>query len=283
MSSPLNWLAGRIKGGDDEFAACWQGGAGDREQQWHRCRDCPDAGVRGATVIVHGRSSTSAEQVAQSIAGEDGKAVVVTGDLATDKGAERVASAALAVTGAVDILINNAGTYANHSWMESTAEGWAARYNTNVLSAVRLVQHLIPQMKARGWGRLIQMASGEATQPFAFMPDYAATKAALVNLTVSLAKEVARTGITVNTVSPGIIVTDGMERFYREVAASRGWGTDCTQIEQGVLREVLDNQVGRLGRVEEVSNLVAFIASPLAGFINGTNLRVDGGSIGTIN
>jgi NAD(P)-dependent dehydrogenase (short-subunit alcohol dehydrogenase family) len=127
------------------------------------------------------------------------------------------------------------------------------------------------------------MASGEATQPFAFMPDYAATKAALVNLTVSLAKEVARSGITVNTVSPGIIVTDGVQRFYREVAASRGWGTDWPQIEQGVLREVLDNAVGRLGRVEEVSYLVAFIASPLAGFINGANLRVDGGSTGVIN
>ncbi len=149
----------------------------------------------GATVIVHGRSSASAEQVAQSITKENGDAVVVTGDLATDEGAEQVASAALAATGAVDILINNAGTYGNQGWMETTAEGWAARYNANVLSVVRLVQRLIPQMKARGWGRLIQMASGEATQPFAFMPDYAATKAALVNLTVSLAKELARTGL----------------------------------------------------------------------------------------
>lgn len=237
----------------------------------------------GATVIVHGRGSASAEHVAQSIAGEGGRALVVTGDLATDEGAEQVASAALASGGTVDILINNAGTYANQGWMETTAEGWAARYQANVLSAVRLIQRLLPQMKARGWGRLIQMASGEATQPFAFMPDYAATKAALVNLTVSLAKEVARTGITVNTISPGIIVTDGVERFYREVATRRGWGTEWAAIEQGVLREVLDNPVGRLGRVEDVSALVAFVASPLAGFIHGANLRVDGGSIGAIN
>jgi len=127
------------------------------------------------------------------------------------------------------------------------------------------------------------MASGEATQTFAFMLDYGATKAALVNLTVSLAKELARTGITVNTVSPGIIVTDGVERFYREVAANRGWGTEWAEIEQRVLREVLDNPVDRLGRVEEVSYLVTFLASPLAGFINGANLRVDGGSTGVIN
>jgi NAD(P)-dependent dehydrogenase (short-subunit alcohol dehydrogenase family) len=66
-------------------------------------------------------------------------------------------------------------------------------------------------MKKQNWGRIIQMASGEATQPFAFMPDYAASKAALVNLTVSLSKELANTGITVNTMSPGIIVTPGRE------------------------------------------------------------------------
>jgi NAD(P)-dependent dehydrogenase (short-subunit alcohol dehydrogenase family) len=105
----------------------------------------------GTTVIVHGRSDASAEQVAQSIVREDAKAVVVTGDLSTDEGAERVVSAALAATGAVDILINNAGTYANQGWMASTAEGWTERHNTNVLSVVRLVQRLIPQMKARGW------------------------------------------------------------------------------------------------------------------------------------
>jgi 3-oxoacyl-[acyl-carrier protein] reductase len=237
----------------------------------------------GASVIVHGRSSSQAEQVALSITKDGGDAVAVTGDLATDEGAEQVARAALAAKGAVDILVNNAGTYENLGWMETTAKGWAERYDTNVLSVVRLVQRFIPQMKARGWGRLIQMASGEATQPFAFMPDYAATKAALVNLTVSLAKELARTGITVNTVSPGIIVTSGVESFYREVAATRGWGTQWEEIEQGVLREVLDNPVGRLGRVEDVGHVVAFVASPLAGFINGANLRVDGGSTGSIN
>lgn len=237
----------------------------------------------GATVIVHGRSSAKASQVAETIVGEGGRALVVTGDLATDGGAEYVASEALAAGGVVDILINNAGIYANQSWMDTTAEGWATCYQANVLSSVRLIQRLVPQMTARGWGRIIHMASGEAAHPFAFMPDYAATKAALVNLTVSLAKELACTGITVNTVSPGIIVTEGVERFYREVAVSRGWGTEWAAIEQGVLREVLNNLVGRLGRVEDVGPLVALVASPLASFIKGANLRVDGGSTGTIN
>jgi len=139
-------------------------------------------------------------------------------------------------------------------------------------------------MKKQNWGRIIQMASGEATQPFAFMPDYAATKAALVNLTVSLSKELANTGITVNTMSPGIILTPGVEHFYRETASSRGWATESwDEIEKHVIGEILYNPVGRLGRVEEVANFVAYVASPLADYINGANLRIDGGSTAVIN
>ncbi len=132
-------------------------------------------------------------------------------------------------------------------------------------------------------GRVIQISSGEATNPFPVMPDYSATKAALVNLTVSLSKDLTRSGVTANTVSPGIIVTAGVEAFYRDVGTKRGWGTTWEQIEQGVLREFLDNPCGRLGRVEEVASLVAFLASPRAGYINGANLRIDGGSTSVIN
>jgi 3-oxoacyl-[acyl-carrier protein] reductase len=115
-----------------------------------------------------------------------------------------------------------------------------------------MIRLFVPHMKNQGWGRIIQMASGEATQPFAFMPDYAATKAALVNLTVSLSKELANTGITVNTISPGIIVTPGVEHFYREMATTRGWTTEnWNEIEKHVIREVLYNPLGRLGELKK--------------------------------
>jgi 3-oxoacyl-[acyl-carrier protein] reductase len=114
------------------------------------------------------------------------------------------------------------------------------------------------------------------------MPDYAASKAALLNLTASLAKHLDRTGITVNTVSPGIVVTPGVQEFYRLEAGRRAWGEDWPATEAGVLTEILDNPTGRLGRPQEVADLVAFVASPLAGYINGANLRIDGGSTAVV-
>jgi NAD(P)-dependent dehydrogenase (short-subunit alcohol dehydrogenase family) len=165
----------------------------------------------GATVMVHGRNQTQATKVADQIVAEGGKAYLTIGGLTKDDNAEQVASEVLQRLCGIDILINNAAAYANRRWTEATANHWGELYNANVLSAVRMIRLFIPLMKKQNWGRIIQMASGEATQPFAFMPDYAASKAALVNLTVSLSKELANTGITVNTMSPGIIVTPGRE------------------------------------------------------------------------
>jgi 3-oxoacyl-[acyl-carrier protein] reductase len=99
---------------------------------------------------------------------------------------------------------------------------------------------------------------------------------------LSLAQRRDRRGITVNTVSPGIVVTPGVEEFDPLEAARPGWGQDWPAIEAGVLADILENPTGRLGRPAEVADLVAFVASPLAAYINGANLRIDGGSIAVV-
>jgi 3-oxoacyl-[acyl-carrier protein] reductase len=237
----------------------------------------------GTTVLIHGRDEGRAQQVVAEIKSLGGQAFMALGNISSDAGAAHVAQEAEHLVGGIDILINNAGIFVNRTWEITTAADWAEIYNTNVLAAVRMIRELSPGMRERGWGRIIQMATGEATAPFAHMPDYSASKAAMVNLTVSLTKSLAGTGITVNTVSPGIIATPAVQQWYRAIAGQQGWGETWPEIEHGVLRDVLPNTVGRLGQEEDVATLVAFLASPLAGYISGSNFRVDGGSTATVN
>ena len=238
-------------------------------------------GAEGAAVIVHGRRADAVDTVVAAIRSAGGQANGALANLADPGDCARFISGVLADGGA-DILVNNAGAFVNRGWDDTSPQHWLDLYAINVAASVQCIQGLLPAMRSAGWGRIVQIGTGEAINPLPTMPDYAATKAALLNLTVSLAKHLDRTGITVNTVSPGIVVTPGVEEFYRLEATQRGWGQDWPAIEAGVLAEILDNPTGRLGRPEEVADLVTFVASPLAGYINGANLRIDGGSTAVV-
>jgi 3-oxoacyl-[acyl-carrier protein] reductase len=240
--------------------------------------------AEGASVVVHGRREAEAKRVAAEISAAGGKAVVALGDLSTDAGADAVARVANDAFDGADILVNNAGAFPQGPWLESTADEWNDLYNQNVGSMVRLITRLVPGMKQRGWGRVIALASGVATTPFADMANYSATKGANVNLAVSLAKALAGTGITSNAVSPGMIMTPGVEEMLKGMAPKLGLSPDdMAALEQFAVKNMVPNPSARLGRVEDIAAAVTFLASPLAGYINGTNLRVDGGTVPTVN
>ena len=239
----------------------------------------------GATVIVHGRNAERTKQVADEINEQGGKAFAVIGSLSEEVSAKTVVEEALKAAGRIDILVNNAGgtDAAPITWENGSMADWHEKFEQNFFSAIRVIRAILPQMKDLGWGRIVQISTGLATQPGAFMVDYAAAKAAMNNTTVSLAREFARFGITINTVSPGPIVTPAFERVVRGTAEANGWGGDWDEIEKRFSQEVVPTPVGRVGRVEEIANAVAFLASPLAGFINGANLRIDGGYVTAVN
>ncbi|MGH2415212.1 MAG: SDR family NAD(P)-dependent oxidoreductase [Microcystaceae cyanobacterium] len=236
----------------------------------------------GAIVGIHGRNQEKADGVAREITEGGGKAFVAIGDLATDEGAKQVFDIAIAAVEGVDILINNAGEFHARGWMDTPPDAWASVYNTNVISIVRMIQLLVPQMKELRWGRIINISSVTGSQPFPRWPDYGASKAAVANLTVSLAKELKETGITVNSVSPGTTMSDGAMPFF-DAAIGEASLNDSAKLEQQVLEKLLYNPTGQVGHVEDVADLCTFLASPRARFINGANLRIDGGGAVGVN
>jgi NAD(P)-dependent dehydrogenase (short-subunit alcohol dehydrogenase family) len=232
----------------------------------------------GAAVGVHGFEAGQAAPLVARLRDEGCEVAEVHGDICCDAGADEVARQMDARFGRVDVLVNNYGVAEGGRWLETATDDWVAIYQKNVLSGVRLVHAFVPGMRERAWGRVIWLGTVGATRPGPRMPNYYASKAVLPNVCVSLAKELAGTGITVNVVSPGIIATKEIEALFRKRARERGWGDDWDEIQRRGAQELFDNPSGRLAEVEEVASLVAFVASERAGYINGTQLRIDGGA-----
>jgi 3-oxoacyl-[acyl-carrier protein] reductase len=235
----------------------------------------------GVAVVVHGRNESRANAVAEAIRAGGGKAEVALGDLTTDTGADAVAVAALA-DGPLDILVNNAGVYGFLSWTEATAADWAQKYNINVISGVRMIQRLVPQMRERHWGRVIQIGGASAQQPHAPQPDYNASLAARHNLAVSLARELKDTGVTSNIVAPGVVLVEEVRAMFTSLAPASGWGETWEEIEPNATQAIVPNDVGRFARPEEIAAAVAFLSSPVADYVSGATIRVDGGTIRSV-
>ncbi|MDX3098332.1 SDR family NAD(P)-dependent oxidoreductase [Streptomyces sp. ME19-03-3] len=237
--------------------------------------------AEGATVVVHGRDEPRTHAVAQAIRTAGGRAEVAIGDLATNAGADAVAQAALA-GGPIDILVNNAGSYRHLSWADATEEDWRETYEVNVVSGVRMIKRLMPQMRERGWGRVIQIGGGLAIKPMPGHPHYNATLAARHNLAVSLARDLKGTGVTSNVVSPGAILVDAVKDLLMEIAPDRGWGETWAQVERDAARDLIPNDQDRLGRPEEIAAAVLYLAGPHSDYVSGAILRVDGGLVNNL-
>lgn len=234
----------------------------------------------GCTVVVHGRNRERAEKVAQAI----GAAGIALGDLSTDDGAAAVhEQARAALGGSVEILINNAGGSSTDSTtrppLDIRLPEWVANYQGNTLASVRMVLHAVPAMVAAQWGRVIQISSAVALQPNNLGPDYSGAKAALNNFTVSLAGSLHGAGVTVNTVTPGVIMMDSLLAWGRSQ-----YGDDSLSVADVTNRMAADKifelpPAGRLGTPEDIGLVVCMLASPRSGFVTGSNYRVDGGQV----
>jgi 3-oxoacyl-[acyl-carrier protein] reductase len=234
--------------------------------------------AEGAVVYVHGFEPGQSDPVAASIVDAGGRAVAVHGDPTTDRGADELASG-IGIDG-VDVLVNNYGIAAGGRWGDDSSDHWHQMYERNVLTGVRMAERLVPGMRERGWGRVVFVGTVGAVRPRAVMPGYYAAKAALPAVVLSLAKELAGSGITVNCVSPGVLRTAEVESHFRARAARKGWGEDWNEIERRALAETIGagSPAARFGLPGEVAAAVLFLASEQAAYINAVDLRVDGGA-----
>lgn len=231
----------------------------------------------GARVLVHGLLPDQNKEVCERLAGLGLDVLGVTGDISSDAGADQLVDECLAATDHVDILINNYGVAEGGDWTATPTAEWLGIYQKNVLSGVRLVHAFSPGMRERGYGRIVFLGTVGSLRPNARMPHYYASKAVLPNLCVSLARELRNTGITVNLVSPGIIATKEVLASLRQRALKQGWGDDDAAMARAAA-DLFDSPTGRIAEIGEVAAVVAFVASAQAGYVNGSNVRVDGGA-----
>lgn len=235
----------------------------------------------GAAVCLHGRDTQRLAAARDRVAAAGGEVHAVAGSLSDDAGAQAVFEGAVAALGGIDILVNNAGGESagngTMAWLDTDAEHWNRAYNSNVGSIVRLVRLAVPGMRERSWGRLIQLSSESADHAMAIIPDYQAAKLAIRSLTRSLAMALARTGITSNSISPGLTHSGGPDRWLREMAVAKGWDDDWGAITAKVQETMISNFAGRIGQPEEIAHVVAFLADPRGGFVNGIDIAANGG------
>jgi NAD(P)-dependent dehydrogenase (short-subunit alcohol dehydrogenase family) len=182
--------------------------------------------------------------------------------------AEAVARAAEDVTralGPVDVLVNNAGIVNNIARIaDMKPEAWERELRVNLTGAFHTTRAIAPAMAARGWGRVINISSVAAATPVLGQPAYAASKAGLIAFTQATAQEFGRGGVTANTVMPGLIATPLVLSMPEPLRASF----------------IARTPSARLGTPADIGSLVAFLASPAAGFITGVAIPCDGGLLG---
>jgi 3-oxoacyl-[acyl-carrier protein] reductase len=236
-----------------------------------------------AKVAVCSRDAEELSKTAAEIEAKTGHRVLaIPADVSSGADVERLMREVISSLGGVDILVNNAGGVGQIGpFEEIPLEVYTALYELNVVSMVRLVKAVLPGMKAKRWGRIINISSENGLQPDPDMTPYNLTKAAIINFSKSLSKSVGEYNILVNTVSPAFIYTPLVADMLQGIAAR------ANVTPEEALHRFLDQkrphiELKRAGRVEEVGAAIAFLASEQASFITGTNLRVDGGSVASI-
>lgn len=233
----------------------------------------------GAKVIINGRTKESIAKALLALK-EDFPAHRLDGRAADFSKVAEVEEL-LANMPSIDILINNVGIYRSQNFVDTSDKDWYEQFEVNVMSGVRLSRAFLPTMLAKNWGRILFVSSECATLVPADLIAYSMTKAALLSISRGLAQLTKGTAVTVNTIIPGSTLSEGAATFLENLAQQEN--KSKAEVEADFFKTVRTSSLlQRFASVEEVANLVAYLASPLAAATNGTAVKVDGGSMGGI-
>lgn len=233
----------------------------------------------GALVIVNGRTQARVDEALKSIQSALSQARLrgVAADLGTREGfallTQQVPEA--------DIVVNNLGIFEPKRFFDIPDEDWERFFRVNVLSGVRLARHYSPAMIKKGWGRVIFISSESGVQIPAEMVHYGMTKTAQLAVARGLAETVAGTGVTVNSVLPGPTRSEGVDTLVQKLAAKSGKTGE--EVEKDFIQTMRPSSlIKRFATIEEVANMVVYVASEQASATSGAALRVDGGVVRSI-
>ncbi|MBL1141315.1 MAG: acetoacetyl-CoA reductase [Proteobacteria bacterium] len=222
---------------------------------------CVNLAAAGAKVATNYRNKEKAEAWQKEVKAQGYDIMIYQADVSDYDACEAMIKQVEADLGPIDILVNNAGITKDGMFKKMTKDKWDAVMKINVDSLFNVTRHVVEGMSERGWGRIINIASVNGQKGQMGQTNYTTSKAGMHGFTKSLAQEVARKGVTVNTVSPGYIATEMVMAVPEDIR---------NQIIAGI-------PVNRLGKSEEIAALVGFLCSEEAGFATGADFSMNGG------